>query len=43
MLEGKELLAGRVGGMPLLNFLNALDNSEIDSTKVNINTSIDFA
>lgn len=43
MLEGKEVLAGRVGGMPLLNFLNALDNSQIDKDKVNINTSIDFA
>ena len=43
MLEGKEVLAGRIGGMPLLNFLNALDNSNINKKEVNINTSIDFA
>lgn len=42
-LEGKEVLAGRVGGMPILNFQNALDNAKVDSKKVNINTSIDFA
>ena len=42
-LEGKEVLAGRIGGMPILNFQNALDNANIDSKKVNINTSIDFA
>lgn len=43
MLNGKEVLAGRTGGMPLLNFLNALDNENINKSKVNINTSIDFA
>ena len=43
MLEGKEVLAGRVGGMPILNFINALDNANIDKEKININTSIDFA
>lgn len=43
MLEGKEVLAGRVGGMPILNFQNALNNAKVDSKKVNINTSIDFA
>lgn len=43
MLEGKEVLAGRTGGMPILNFLNALNNSNIDQSKVNVNTSIDFA
>ena len=43
MLEGKEVLAGRIGGMPILNFQNALDNAKVDSKKVNINTSIDFA
>ena len=42
-LEGKEILAGRIGGMPILNFQNALDNANVDSKKVNINTSIDFA
>jgi len=29
-LVGKEVLAGRVGGMPELNFENALRNSDID-------------
>ena len=29
--------------MPLLNFLNALDNAQIQKSQVNINTSIDFA
>lgn len=43
MLKGKEVLAGRVGGMPILNFINALDNSNVDKEKININTSIDFA
>ncbi len=40
---GKEVLAGRVGGMPELNFLNALKNSNIDKKDVNINTTVDFA
>ncbi len=43
MLKGKEVLAGRVGGMPVLNFLNALENEGIDEKDVNVNTSIDFA
>ena len=42
-LIGKEVLAGRVGGMPELNFLNALRNSNVDTDKVNINTTVDFA
>ncbi len=42
-LEGKEVLAGRTGGMPLLNFENALKNAGIDKTKVDVNTSVDFA
>lgn len=42
-LYGKEVLAGRVGGMPLLNFLNGLKNSKANIDKININTSIDFA
>ena len=42
-LIGKEVLAGRIGGMPELNFENALRNSNIDIKKVNINTAIDFA
>lgn len=42
-MVGKEVLAGRVGGMPELNFLNALKNSKIDKKDVNINTTVDFA
>ena len=42
-LKGKEVLAGRVGGMPELNFENALRNSNIDTKDVDINTTIDFA
>ena len=42
-LKGKEVLAGRVGGMPILNFENALRNSNIKTKDVNINTTIDFA
>ncbi len=43
MLRGKEVLAGRVGGMPELNFENALKNAKIDKGEVDINTSVDFA
>lgn len=43
MLKGKEVLAGRVGGMPELNFENALKNANIDKNLVDINTSVDFA
>lgn len=43
MLKGKEVLAGRVGGMPELNFENALKNAKIDKDDVDINTSVDFA
>lgn len=42
-LLGKEILAGRAGGMPILNFYNALDNENIDSKQININTSVEFA
>ncbi len=43
MLKGKEVLAGRIGGMPELNFENALKNSNIGKDELNINTSVDFA
>jgi len=43
MLKGKEVLAGRIGGMPELNFENALLNAGIDKKDVKINTSVDFA
>lgn len=42
-LKGKEVLAGRIGGMPELNFENALRNSKISVSDVKINTTIDFA
>lgn len=42
-LIGKEVLVGRYAGMPSLNFINALKNSSIDISKVNINYSVEFA
>lgn len=42
-LKGKEILVGRKGGMPALNFLNALKNAGLKETDLNINYSIDFA
>ncbi len=42
-LYGKEILIGRKGGMPALNFYNAMKNSNIDISKIDINESIDFA
>lgn len=42
-LSGKEILVGRKGGMPALNFLNALKNSNVKENNININYSIDFA
>ena len=40
-LENKEVLGGRIGGMPIVNFYTALKNQNI--TKVNVNNNIDFA
>ena len=42
-LYGKEILVGRTGGMPSLNFLNGIKNVNGDISKINVNTSIDFA
>lgn len=42
-LYGKEILIGRTGGMPALNFLNGIKNEHGQLNKININTSIDFA
>ena len=42
-LYGKEILPGRVGGMPILNFLNGVKNEGGDISKINVNSSIDFA
>lgn len=42
-LKGKEILVGRAGGMPSINFLNALKNENIDPKEININYSVEFA
>ncbi len=42
-LYGKEILVGRSGGMPAINFLNAMNNAGIDVNKIKVNYSIDFA
>ncbi len=42
-LYGKEILVGRTGGMPAVNFLNAMKNANIDVNKINANYTIDFA
>lgn len=42
-LKGKEILVGRKGGMPALNFLNALKKAGLDEKDININYSVDFA
>ena len=42
-LYNKEILVGRKGGMPALNFLNAMENSNIDINKINVNYAVDFA
>lgn len=40
-LKGKEVIAGRTGGMPILNFYTALNNEKIKDVKVN--DTVDFA
>lgn len=42
-LYGKEILVGRTGGMPSLNFLNGVKNEDGDLSRIKINTSVDFA
>ena len=42
-LYGKEILAGRQGGMPALNFRNGMKLSNANIDKIKINESIDFA
>ena len=37
------MLVGRQGGMPALNFINALKNAGVDTSKVNLNYSVEFA
>ena len=42
-LIGKEVVVGRKGGMPALNFLNALEKQGINYKDIKINYQIDFA
>lgn len=42
-LYNKEILVGRIGGMPSLNFLNGIKNEQGDLSKIKVNTSVDFA
>ena len=42
-LYGKEILVGRKGGMPALNFRNGIKQSDGDINKIIVNESIDFA
>lgn len=42
-LYGKEVLTGRDSGMPYLNFINGIKNINGELSKINMNTSIDFA
>lgn len=42
-LENKSILAGRSAGMPLMMFQYALKESNVDISKVNIDTSVEFA
>lgn len=42
-LIDKEILVGRKGGMPAINFLTALKNSNINPEDININYSVEFA
>ena len=42
-LYDKEILVGRKGGMPALNFRNGMKLSKADIEKIRINESIDFA
>ena len=36
-------MTGRISGMPCLNFLNGVKNEDGDLSKINMNTSVDFA
>ena len=42
-LYNKEILTGRISGMPCLNFLNGVKKEDGDLSKINMNTSVDFA
>ena len=42
-LYDKEILVGRKGGMPMLNFTNGVYNQNANLDRINMNTAIDFA
>ena len=42
-LYGKEVLVGRKAGMPALNFINAVHNTNSDLDKINLNYTVEFA
>lgn len=42
-LKNKEILVGRLGGMPALNFLSALKNAGINEKELNLNYSVEFS
>ncbi|MGM9834838.1 MAG: ABC transporter substrate-binding protein [Bacilli bacterium] len=42
-LIGKEVLVGRKGGMPSLNFINGVKNSNVDINNINLNYAVEFA
>ena len=42
-LKGKEVVVGRHGGMPALNFTNALYNNNLNEDDININYDVEYA
>ncbi len=42
-LYGKEIMIGRASGMPALNFFNGVKNANGNISKINVNTSVEFA
>ena len=42
-LKGKEILVGRYAGMPALNFINAIKNTDVDIDDIKLNYSVEFA
>lgn len=42
-LKGKEVLVGRYAGMPALNFINAIKNTDVNINDIKLNYSVEFA
>lgn len=42
-LKGKEVLVGRYAGMPALNFINAIKNTDVNIDDIKLNYSVEFA